>query len=260
MKKNKLISYSHLVPYFGSVIVFLGVTRLIFYYESFGIKITDYLEFSEILTSFLSILVIVLIYFGFSIIQTLLQTSKSEHESKKQLHQKIIIEKHFLKRLKLYVKYFDSMIFNFFGLCLVFLVLGIIEKNLSFHTFLVLFLCFTGFFFLDIIFKEVEVKHEQLKSDKINKMFSTLILNALLFVIVTIWFTYNEVKSVKDFKSTFGTTITLKDNTVLESDSCSYFIGKTQKFVFFYDESIKTSEIIPVSEIKRIQIKNGSFH
>lgn len=152
------------------------------------------------------------------------------------------------------------MIFIFFGLCLVFLVLGMIQKNLEFHTFLVLFLCFMGFFFLTIIFKEVEVKHEQLESDKNNKMFSSLILNALLFVIITIWVTYNEIRSVKDFKSTFGTTITLKDNTVLQSDSCSYFIGKTQNFVFFYDESIKTSEIIPVSEIKRIQIKEDSFH
>lgn len=61
METKSDMPLSQILPYLGSYVVFLGVSRLLYYYESFGITITNYLEFSEILTSFLDIIVILII-------------------------------------------------------------------------------------------------------------------------------------------------------------------------------------------------------
>ena len=52
-----------LIPYAGTYIVFLGVVRLITYYESFGIQILGFLEISEVITSFLDIILAVIASF-----------------------------------------------------------------------------------------------------------------------------------------------------------------------------------------------------
>lgn len=82
MDENKDISFGKLLPYLGSFIIFLGITRLIFYYECFGVHITSYLEFSEIITSFLDIIVIVVTLFIFHALKDFLIKSKTEHEKK----------------------------------------------------------------------------------------------------------------------------------------------------------------------------------
>ena len=84
-KESALIRY---LPFLGSFIIFLGMTRLIFYYSDFGIKIVSFLEFSEIVTSFFDILIIVVIISLFSVVQDFLIKSKSEQDKKTQTRQK----------------------------------------------------------------------------------------------------------------------------------------------------------------------------
>ena len=257
MNKNKVISYSEIIPYMGAVIVFLGVTRLFFYYQSFGINIVSYLEFSEIITSFLHVMVIVVIFFMFSTIQSILQTGKSEHERKKQLKQDILNEERFFVRLWLYLKYHDYILFSFFAYLLIHITVWIILKKIYFQDFILLIAVYFGGFLLYVIASEVEVKHNQLKSSETAKRFSELLLTATFFVVLTIWVTYQEVHSVKRDKITYGTSLILKDESIYKSDSCNYFIGKTQNYVFFYDEDSKSTEVIPVSELKRMIINSN---
>ncbi|MDD4227095.1 MAG: hypothetical protein PHU98_11970, partial [Mariniphaga sp.] len=249
--------YSELISYMGAVIVFLGVTMLFFYYQSFGINIVSYLEFSEIITSFFHILVIAVIFFLYSTIQSILQTGKSEHERKKQLKQDILNEESFFKRLWLYLKFHDYVLFSFFAYLLIHITVWIILKKIYFQDFILLIAIYIGGFLLYVIASEVEVKHNQLKSSENTKRISELLLTATFFVILTIWVTYQEVHSVKKNKTTYGTTVILKDESMFKSDSCNYFIGKTQNYVFFYNEESKSTEVIPVSELKRMILNSN---
>ena len=42
--------YKFYVPYLGTLLILLSATKLTIYYSLFGLNITSYLEFSEILT------------------------------------------------------------------------------------------------------------------------------------------------------------------------------------------------------------------
>jgi hypothetical protein len=65
---DKLIKASSIA---GAFLIFSGVLKLIFFYSAFNIKIVDFLTFSEILTSFLDDINVLLLLVGLMIFQSL---------------------------------------------------------------------------------------------------------------------------------------------------------------------------------------------
>jgi len=252
MSDTKNISFSVLLPYLGSFIIFLGVTRLLFYYDSFGVRITNYLDFSEIITSFLDIIVIAVVLFVILTIQNLLMWPKKEYDKKSILRQRLVDQKSFLRRLKLYFSYFDIIIFQLIGFLIVTFVWSFFNKDIDHKTYIYLIVFYLAYFIFCIIKNEVDIKLRQFNSYHTDKKIFRLLFYSLFFFGLTLIYTYSQVEAVKEKKSTYGTTIILEDNRVFFSDSSNYFIGKTQGYLFYYHEKTKTTDIIPVSKLKQL--------
>lgn len=48
-----------------------------------------------------------------------------------------------------------------------------------------------------------------------------------------------------------GTTVKTAEKTYISSDSI-YFIGKTDKYIFFFEPKKKSTQIIPIESVKEI--------
>lgn len=168
------------------------------------------------------------------------------------MKQRLLDEKSFLKRLKLYFSYFDKIIADFIGMIVAIFVMSFFSNNINPKAYIYLIIFFYAFFTYAIITVEVEFKHKQFNSSDTNKQFFELILYSILFIGLTLTYSYSQVESVRDKKNTYGTTITLDDNKVLFSDSSNYFIGKTKDYIFYYHATTRTTDIIPVSKLKQL--------
>lgn len=63
-----------------------------------------------------------------------------------------------------------------------------------------------------------------------------------------------QAKRIKIDKSTYGYYIILDNNQKVISDSISYYIGKTQNYVFIHHQNLKTTDVFPISRIKQISV------
>jgi hypothetical protein len=241
---------SDVLPYLGSFIIFLGMTRLMTYYSSFGVNIINYLEFSEIITSFFDIILIVVFVILYSTIQNFLLINKSAQNEKLLFQNKIEGIEKFTKRLLQYFLYYLEFICSAIFIFIGYYIYSLFNKNIDKNVLIGQGISSVLFFVFLIISFEINIKHKHIKSTINDKNIIDYFLFSLLFIAYTMFISYNQVHFVKDKKSTYGTIIKLNDNTVLQSDSNNYYIGKTQKFLFFYHEYTKTTDVIPVSNLK----------
>src|SRR5688572_22936951 len=173
--KNRTIQY---LPYVGSFIIFLGVTRLIFYYSSFGINIVSFLEFSEIITSFLDIIVIASIFIIFSFIQYFLMVSRKDEERKGKKRERILNETSFFKRLWLYLSLYDWSVLWFPIGCIIASIVGKIFKieSLSWQSVLDYVIVSYSIFVLAVIKDEINLQHKRLNTGNLFQNFTSLLI------------------------------------------------------------------------------------
>jgi len=143
------LSINQYLTYVGPLLIFLGMTRLITFYNSFGVSITSYLDFSEVLTSFFDILIIVVIFLAYTSIQNYLASGKSDTEKANKKRLAILEEESFFKIFKRYLNYFSSFIT--FGLIV---ILGCFIASFGFNwiTTYTVFIFTSIFVFLLIFF------------------------------------------------------------------------------------------------------------
>jgi len=157
MQENKILS---LIPVLSSVFIFGGAYKLIIYYRAFGINILDFLEISEIMTSFMDDLVLVVVVMLITLLLLFLSYRKEMKDSS-ELLSKALDKKQFFKRLKLYLRSLKIMLLFYGGFVLGAGVLFFLEK-LTIRSFLMDFCYMTGLIVFTIIAYEVQVKYNSL--------------------------------------------------------------------------------------------------
>ncbi|MGE0636572.1 MAG: hypothetical protein AB7P01_09030 [Bacteroidia bacterium] len=249
-------SVTQYLTYVGPFLIFLGMTRLITFYNSFGVSITSYLDFSEVLTSFFDILVIVVIFFAYTSIQNYLASGKDEAYRANKKRQAILEEKFFFKICLHYLNYFSSLII--YGLVV---IIGCVIARFCFNwiTTITIFV-WTGVFVFLLIFiivqVEIERKHIQFQSSLNKRRYIFLLLYFLVFTYCVILYSSYQAGQIRTEKSTYGVSITLDNDQTLVSDSSNYFIGKTQNYVFIYHEKERKADIIPMTRVKQITMRH----
>lgn len=243
---------SQYLAFVGPFLIFLGMLRLISFYNSFGISIISYLELSEALLSFFDIIIIVVIFIAYTSIQNFLASGKNDIDKVKKERQSILEENNFFKICICYLKYFSSLIILGFVI-----IAGFIVARFYFHwiTTVTVFLSI-AFFVLLLIFLillvEIERKHIQIQSSLNKRRYIFFLLYFLLIsYFVTLYSSY-QAGQIRNKKSTYGVSIILDDNQTLVSDSSNYFIGKTLNYVFIHHEKENKTDIIPMSRVKQI--------
>lgn len=250
------IRLSNYLPYVGSFIIFLGVARLIFFYSAFGISIVGFLDFSEIITSFLDIIVISVFLFATSILQGFILRDQETQDEKDELRKKILEEDNLLKRFWLHIKICKELLFGGFVLTLIYFIWHFFNKDVTLKS--VAWTCcfFLIAFGLVIFMTEISRIHHKSNSTIHYRQFISFLFLTVLFIGIVIYYAHTQADNIKEKKSTFGVTIILDNNQTIISDSTNYYIGKTVNYVFIYHEKTSTTDVFPMNRVKQITFKN----
>ena len=256
-KVSNQLAISHYLPYVGSIIIFLGVTRLIFFYKAFGVQIVSYLDFSEIITSFLDIIVIVVFFLVFSFLQNFLIEDKATVDKDHTIRHEIFEENHFGKRLLLHFMLYRILIIMCIISLIVDLAFIILDKSAKYSSFLWTLGIFFMVFLIVFIGTEIDRKHYQFDTSTLTRRFYQILYATLLAIIAMIVFTKMQVDGIRKEKNTYGVKVLMDNEQLVVSDSTNYYIGKTQNYLFIYHEKSKTTDIIPMSRVKQITMPDN---
>ena len=232
----------------------MGATKLIVYYSLFGITISPYLEFTEILTLFLNDLLYFIGMISFQVIFMFLMQPKKEFESISQGLNETLVENGLLKRIYSYAVNGVNLIV-LACIWLLGIPFWIIFSKQPFLVYM------WGLYILIGALAIITISHEVrrqwfIKFNVYPKMvYSNIARIFILLLVLTLISAFGEYYSVKNKKKYLGTIIILKDK-VINSDSTYYFIGETKNFIFLHNDKNLTNDVIPLTEVKMLSIKS----
>lgn len=242
MDLKKIAEISPLIVGF---LIFLGFFKLDWYYEHWNINISQYLDFSEILLSFLQDLNIMLFFimilaaqatFGFMAISSIDKKAKENLNESQIEHHKGIADQlsdHFEKNKK------GSLIFLLI-LTVVFSGLFLWLMSLP-----LLYLAFLMFVQLVAFVIDELVTNKQSIVDPV-----TLIITFLAFTFCIAKYEINQTE-----KHYVQYEFTITDGSITSTNPQLIFIGKTNNYVFLYNNQNCTSKVMKTENISAISIK-----
>ena len=231
-----------LTPLAGALLIFSGVLKLIFYYSHFNIRIIDYLEFQEIITSFFGDINIIIV---FGMIMTLITFITLNLLGKKT---KLPLDEVFEKILVvLYPKRFKF----FFGFFFAFIIISslIYFKVIGYNYFVIYLLIFFCIQMLTYLFLHKEESGEV----DIPNFYGLLILGVSLSTSLYL-LARHDIQEVENSNS--NTTIILDNGSIdLNAQTKNLYIGKTNKFVFIKIDSLNSTTVLPVEQVKQYKFQ-----
>lgn len=231
---KKLESIIKLIPVGTLILIALGFLNLNLYYQQFGIDILKFISASEIATIFLKDLLQILVLLIGMLIITYLNWNPDSLNILRKPNPELGWFEYTSRIFAVLLIIGSSYVFfqpesiwsyNYFKLVIILLPLVVIG---SFYN------------------KEWAVN------------ISSFSLIGISIFGLSILFSYQEVYLVKQKNKYFGTNIVMKEQTI-KSDSTFYYIGNTDKFIFFHDSNSKKSHIYKMDNVMEI-IFYKSFH
>ena len=230
------------------LIIIFGLSRQLIYYNSFHVPIKYFFSFSEVWLALINDIFFLLPYSllmltGYELAIKGRQKSLAAAASKESLE--IHLKDHSSKKTKSRKLATIEVIFLilFIILTIVCIYYWITATNFSTKVLFCLTTILAGFLIISILlFRDKEPSE------------STFIAFSLFMIFFLLAFIINsDVSGVKRglYK---GTTITTKDSTYTSTDS-SFFIGKTENYIFIHNLKDTSTEIIPSESILKIELK-----
>jgi hypothetical protein len=237
----------------GTFLVFNGVVYLSIYYKSFNINILSYIEFTEVLTSFIDSIDTIITFFGIYMahfILTFLIYYRSagprkitgdvvgEHKgstpvpNSRKRRKNVDVGKQFGYVIQ-------------FGFTLILMIL-VISGKLALSKWILYVFCFTGLNVIQSLLASTEKFFSKHYAEKYFCIFlgtSLFILPFLTYTIVFAVFNASEIK-----KNPPSATVIEKDGSVIQVN----YIGKTHKYFFLYDTYEKRSASFSLENVKTI--------
>jgi hypothetical protein len=226
----------------GAFLIFCGVLKMIIYYSTFNVSIVDFLSFSEIITSFLDDINILLIYAAIMLVITFATINFLHRRTNVGLDDFMtgILNIIFPHRYK-YVLFF-CVVLSILSLLLYLNVIG-------FNYFVVYLMVFC---FIQMLTFIIITKDEQNEIDIPN--FSIVISVAMVVTFSIFLLARHDIQSVTNHK--YPTTIKTENETfVCDKYTKNLYLGKTNNFLFIKLDSSNSTLSIPVSAIKSIDFK-----
>jgi hypothetical protein len=245
------------IPQLSLLVIIISLIKTLLYYSNFDIPIKYFLGLSELgLLIADDLLILVPIYVIFYIVYFKFDSVGKEGLS---TNNKTKIEKEVSTKPKFStLRRFFSKSFEYLSYAILILVAG-------FMVIMPIYLFFTttsyplkllasaliiviGYFIL------FAVKHEELQKFLTDEGMSISLL-LMLFIMSFVFRISNEISEVENGRYT-GTRIVTKDSTYI-SDSNSFYVGQTSKYVFIFSKKDSLSTILPVEKIDKIIFKTN---
>jgi hypothetical protein len=227
-----------LTPLAGALLIFSGVLKLIFFYSHFNIRIIDYLEFQEIITSFFGDINIIIVFGIIMILVTFVTLNFLGKKTRLPLDELFanILVVIYPNRFKLFFGFLAGI---FITLCLIYF--GIIGCN-----YVVIYLL--TFFCIQMLTYLFLHKEESGKVD-IPNFYGLLLLGISLSTSLFL-LARHDIQVVENINS--NTTIILDDEVIkINKQTKNMYVGKTSKFVFIKMDSLHSTIAIPVEKVQR---------
>ena len=223
-------------PLFGSLLIFLGLLKLSIYYSEFHINIIEFLSFSEIITSFLNDMNILILFTGIMVITTL----ATEHYFNKISPN--LIDKVFevLFAIKNRVAFFFGIPVILFGTLL---LTDLISPN-----YFIIYI--TTFSLLQCLTYAILKKNEEGEIEISNA--GGLIIGLISLSFAVFLLAFHDLHSLRKRSqniSIYGNNFSIQCN----SNTKNVFLGKTSQFVFIKKDSSKSTIIIATKDIQRFE-------
>lgn len=236
---NSILKYS---PIITGILIFSGFLKLYIYYNFFSIDIINYLDFSEILTSFLDDIVLLFTIVILVIIIVLFPTLFLKSKFMKLIKsEKGDVAARSLKRYTYHNK------LSVFILILVSIII-IGGSILIFFKVSELFGLVLGVLYLFNLICSVSI----IKTGRTLEDLGLLLVVSIILFLATCLKTYKEFNDVK-LRECKNYTIYTNDGIHYILKENDYIIGKTKNYLFF--SLNKETLIIPEREIKKIKYR-----
>jgi hypothetical protein len=241
------------VSVFVPLLIVSGLLNQIVYYKFFNVPIADFVSTGELLILFSDdILFYVLIYLGVGTVVALIPNFRSDN----------IIA---LKEKRWFLRYVstDEALDRFFfffskqwiGLLLWVGTLTLVyfteEKelfNLTLYVFIFELCVRILRWHAYEVKRKLRIKDQLVKEDEsAYTNFSLMTLLLFLSLAYGVW----EARDVK-YKHKFINAAIVVDDKVIKSDSTSFYIGKTDNYVFFYNKNNDQAAVYPIERVQQI--------
>lgn len=256
MPKPEKLTYLQLLPFSGAFLVVLGVSKLFAYYSVFEFNVGPYLEFGEILTSFLDT-IIILIFALFSMFLNTFLWSNKETDERMTERERIQTEENPLKRLGRYILFYLPSLFGAFINLTIFNILSkLFDKSYKWSDVWISYLVTIVLLLFLIFLNEIERKHNHFNSSSSIRLWTNIFIFGIIAIGIVYYRGYKEGKTLKEKKIFVGTIIELENNIKIRSDSSTYYIGSTKNYVYIYHEKDSVVDVIPISRVKMVSLKH----
>lgn len=229
--------YTLLLPYIGPLLILLGVSRLVFFYMFFGVEIVRFLEFTEILTSFLDVVVL-----GSCVFLAIL-TSAVPSIMHNRPYFDVFIDKENTK------ENYKTGIGTAVIIMVVFLLNVFLTRNNSYtwyyryySTFLFIGLTLMGTAYFIYWHKDIN------PGRNFFIKITALITVVLLMIMYNNYIKFTDIKYGKRNKA----IQVIIDSGTVKTDNFNYYIGNTRNYVFIHHEKDNITSVIPMSRVKEI--------
>ncbi|ELY2010337.1 hypothetical protein SL057_001381 [Flavobacterium psychrophilum] len=236
---DKLIKISSVS---GAFLIFCGVLKLIIFYSTFNIDIIDFLSFSEIVTSFLDDLNILLIFASIMIVQSLFIFSRAseKHEIKIEDYIESLLKHIFPFRYR-YVCFFLSIII---------ILSALIYLNVLGLNYFVIYL--VSFCLLQLLSFLIMTKDD---NNEINYPNFPLAFSIAFVIITSIYLLAKyDIQEITNNENIVNITI---DGSTIECNRTTnnIYLGKTDNYVFIKISTTNSCIAIPTKEINKFEFK-----
>lgn len=237
----------HFLPYFGSLLILLGYLKMSLFYSHFNINISEYVDFTEMITAFIPDLVSFCLIFFIIIIFDFIVKSKAEMYLDNEKDSKILNNESLFHRMR---EFFKQNIQIFIILIVIILLNVFVKvdfKKNAYYLFLGAILLFK------FIFLEYNRKHKLIYNSYLSGSFQNII--TLLFINVLFVY-YSNIYEIQMTEKSNNTAICFNvSEKLIQSNENLIFVGQTNRFLFMHDKKVNETFIYQRDELKNMSIR-----
>lgn len=244
-------------PFAGTTLITIGYLKLALYYKAFNIDIHNYVDIAEVLTAFLSDIILICLFVLLIWLTTFFHTGKEEAIKTMLDQSKIEGSSNAFDRLISFL--FLSPFISFTTLIS---LIGIVVKLIFFRNQLledplgifILSLAPATFIFGYILF-EFKTKYQRVFKASLNSTYHNLIVYLFIFLLATTYSLTEDISNVKAKKSK-NISFMYDEESVITSNNLIY-LGQTKDYLFLRDAICEESLVIERSRISHFKVLNN---
>jgi|TARA_B110000902_G_C14046822_1_gene490071 hypothetical protein len=229
---KRIETLSKILPIGGVFILLCSSIKLVIYYKTFNISITDFLSIGEYATLFIDDILQYLAIFGLGIFLIMLspnQQRKADFETDNNSYPIYKKQKRWIITLSLIV---------LIPIISVFFYIDSIESKLDTTKFGIYILL--TFFYCYALFTKIKFSY-----------FSYIISVLLIYTVMD---GFIDAQKIIENNNKLNYNITF-ENKVIETNNDLHYLGKSEKYLFLYSLKNKKSTIIPIEKLTKITIE-----